>query len=181
MGIERALWAVGLLLAATAAAAGPGSGAVRIDADGRLRLYTSHAVAPGESVLFQYPSGSAANSAVRCCKRLPAHSLQPVEEESVASDELGGRPVQVYSVELPASQRPAQAFIGAAVIGAGLKAADQRGGRLLVKSGRASYIVTRCTSAEGVHVVAKDRRRGRTVGHTYLGLGYDVEDSTCRH
>jgi hypothetical protein len=129
----------------------------------------------GQSVYFQYPN---AGQHAACCKRLKASAFIRTDTSNIlATNEITGDQALIYSAHIPPhwAEMP---FAGAAAIGGGLQTSGSKGW-LVVKTreGRTSRVNT-CTSREGVHLIEREGKND--VAHLYLGLGYDIEQPSCK-
>ena len=140
-----------------------------------VSLVVAGPLVAGQTVYFQYPD---AMQQPVCCKRLSGHEFVKADgADTLATNEVTGNPPIIYKARLPKlwAEMP---FVGAATIGQSLRTKGV-GGQLVAKTrqGHVSSTET-CTSQEGVHLIAK---KGKAeVTHLYLGLGYEVEQPTCK-
>ncbi|MDI1259527.1 hypothetical protein [Aquabacterium sp.] len=160
------------LLWASASACASGSdiqhGIIKLDGAGHASLIVAAPLVAGQTVYFQYPD---AKQQPVCCKRLTAQEFAKADgADTLATNEVTGNPPVIYHARLPKlwAEMP---FVGAATIGQSLRA--EGAGRQLFATTRQGHVtsVETCTSQEGVHLMAT---------HLYLGLGYEVEQPTCR-
>ena len=164
---------------ASASACASGSdiqhGIIKLDGAGHASLVLADPLVVGQTVYFQYPD---AKQRPVCCKRLTAQDFVKADgADTLATNEVTGNPPVIYHARLPKlwAEMP---FVGAATIGQSLRPAGV--GRQLVAKTRQGHVtsVETCTGQEGVHLMAK---KGKTeVTHLYLGLGYEVEQPTCK-
>lgn len=164
---------------ASASACASGSdiqhGIIQLDGAGHAILIVAGPLGTDQSVYFQYPD---ARQQTVCCKRLSAQEFVKADgADTLATNEVTGNPPVIYHARLPKlwAEMP---FVGAATIGQSLR--PEGIGRQLVAKTRQGHVtsVETCTSQEGVHLMSK---KGKTeVTHLYLGLGYEVEQPTCK-
>lgn len=174
--------------AQTPAASAPGAlrhGIVQFDGQGGVVLVTAQPAPARGEVLVQVPD---AQGDAMCCKRLPLSAFKVVKApEGAATDEVSGRPPVMLRGHVARKEVP-MPFVGAAVVGDVRSARMSPGGGITAQGqdGRTVSSST-CISEEGFHVMEKAgaaSERGRPgkglLTHLYLGLGYEIDETTCR-
>jgi hypothetical protein len=169
------LFAALALLAATACNAAS-IGVVSMNIGSETYLHSLVKLSQDDLVHFQYPDEA---GTTRCCISRRSKSFLPIESASTASDALTGEPVFSYKLLSPLRLKDKVPFVGAAVVGHGVKVQQRtRNSSLKVASPAGTLTVRTCTSQEGLHVLGESG--ARLVSDLYVGFDYEVETPTCR-
>jgi hypothetical protein len=164
------------LIFGTAACCAATTGIINLNVGKEARLYTSSALSANDFVHFQYPDKA---GATRCCLRRRSSALQLIEADPAASDALAGNPVFTYELLEAPALTVKTPFFGAAVAGSKLTVKQVNAETLKVRSRDASFVVSQCTSQEGMHAIRKVS--AEVVADLYFGFDYQVESPTCRN
>ena len=175
MDIKFTIFSTLLLISGVASGSEVQHGIIEFDGAGHVVLVVADPLEANQVVYFQFPD---AKQQPLCCKRLIANDFVKTDgENTLATNDVTGNPPLVYRARIPKlwAEIP---FVGAATVGRKLQAHGVNG--LLVtrtKQGQTSQVKT-CTSQEGVHLI--DRKGSTETTHLYLGLGYDIEQPSCK-
>jgi hypothetical protein len=175
MMATKSYMACGLLaLSATAFAAEPQFGLVKMDGAGHATLIVAQPLSAGHTVSMQYPNSKRKPV---CCKRVGAGAwVKAPQSAVVATNEVSGEAPVVYTKDIPGAWARAP-FVGAAVVGPNLQVAGDHGVLRARTRPGAMRKAAVCVSQEGVHL--KEAKGATDVTHLYLGLGYQVERPDC--
>jgi hypothetical protein len=152
-------------------------GVVQLNTESGSYLYAPQALAPDSKVYFQFQTRE---GNTRCCLAMPSKSFVSVQPDDNASDAITGKPAHRYKLVGKNGRLGDDPSIGIAVIGnAPLRVKQTRPTALdITTPGSALVRALSCTSAEGVHITG--RNGSQLVSDLYLGLGYELEEATCR-
>ncbi len=175
MMATKSYMACGLLaLSATAFAAEPQFGLLKMDGAGHATLIVAQPLTAGHTVSMQYPN---ARRKPVCCKRVGAGAWVRVRQpDVVATNEVTGEALVVYTMGISGAWAR-EPFVGAAVVGQRLQVAGDHGVLMARTRAGAMRKAAVCVSQEGVHL--KETKRATEITHLYLGLGYQVERPDC--